>query len=175
MFCRFANSFEGRENTNLKKQLIAELPGIFNRMYRAYIELLEREKELGSRAIRPCIDNDEFMTEFTQTANPVAAFWVEVKDDYLNRGEIIKSEIFDAFKAFCERNSRFAGDERIFYKNLKKVAGDDEIIIKDTRHRNNGKQIYHCQFIQSGTADTTTQKAVTLDDVLNADSLELDE
>ena len=165
----------GRENVNLKKQLIAELPGIFNRMYKAYRALLEREKELGGRAIRPCIDNNEFMTEFTQTANPVAAFWSEFKDEYLSCGEIRKSDIFDAFRTFCERNSRFAGNESNFYKNLKKVAGDDDITIKDIRHRENNKQIYYCQFIQSGSNETTAQNEITLDDVLNADSLELEE
>lgn len=174
MFCRFANSFEGRENTKLKKQLTAELPGIFNRMYRAYKKLIEREKEFGSRAIRPCIDNDEFITEFTQIANPVAAFWADFKDEYISRGEVKKSDIFDAFRAFCERNSRYAGDERIFYKNLKKVANDDGITIKDTRHREEKKQIYYCQFMSSGAIEANAQKYITLDDVLNDDLLEID-
>ena len=176
MFCKFENCFMGRENVNLKKQLIAELPGIFNRMYKAYRALLEREKELGSSAIRACCDNDEFMTEFTQTANPVAAFWDEFKDEYLNCGEVLKSKIFDDFKAFCERNNRFAGDERNFHKSLKRVADDDGITIKNIRHREGDSRPYHCQFISSATTDTTdttAQNDITLDDVLNADSSEI--
>ena len=180
MFCRFANCFKGRENVNLKKQLISELPGIFNKMYRAYKALLERENELGSSAIRTCIDNDELMNEFNQTANPVAAFWNEFKNEYLSRGELPKAKIFDDFKAFCERNGKFAGTESNFHKNLKRVATDEGITIKDTRHRENGMQPVYCLFNrvnapETTVTETTAQKNITLDDVLNnIDDVELE-
>lgn len=186
MFCRFENCFKGRENVNLKKQLISELSGIFNRMYRAYKTLLKREKELGSSAIRACIDNDELMTDFTQTANPVAAFWNEFKDEYLSRGKAKKSEIFDAYVAFCQRNGKFTGTESDFHKKLKKVASDEGITIKDTRHRENDSRPYYCQFnstheavqsermkVQESEQNTEPQQ-ITLDDVLNDKNLELD-
>ncbi|MBQ9628341.1 MAG: toprim domain-containing protein [Synergistaceae bacterium] len=174
MFCKFENNFTGHEDTHLEEKLIAELPGIFNKMFRAYKALLEREKELRRNAIRACCDNDELMTEFNQIANPVAAFWSEHKDNYLRQGEIKKSKIFDDFKAFCERNGRFAGDERQFHKKFKRVASDDGITIQDTRHRENGVQPSYCHFNGLTTTETTAHKNITLDDVLNDTNLEVD-
>ena len=95
------------------------------------------------------------MTEFNQTANPVAAFWNEHKDEYMSRGEVKKSEIFDAYVAFCERNRKFAGTESDFHKKLKKVASDEGITIKDTRHRENGMQPYYCNFEGINVTETT--------------------
>lgn len=168
MFCHFANCFSGRENVKLKEQLLLELPGIFNRMYRAYKALIERENDFGCGAIRPCIDQKDFLSEFVQTSNPVAAFWNEHKDDYLNR-EIKKIEIFDDFKAFCERNGKYTGDERVFFKNLKKVVSDNGINIDEIRHREGEIRPYYCRF--SSPNDTQN---ITLDDILNDGHLELD-
>ena len=177
MFCRFANCFKGRENTGLKKQLITELPGIFNRMYRAYKALLEREKELGCGAIRPCIDQSEFIREFTEIANPVAVFWAEHKDEYLSRGEVKKAEIFDAYRAFCEHNGYKVFIERsdnekgiagVFHGALKRVAADDGVTITDTRHKEGNAQPYYSKFSSQANIQDLAQ-------AIDNGTLEIDE
>lgn len=164
MFCKFANSFLNNPDTKMKEKLKAELPGIFNKAYKAYRELLEREKTLGSNAIRPCIDQQEFIAEFKQEANPVAAFWAENKEKYLSGGEMLKSTIFDNFKQFCDRNSKFAGSENIFYRSLKRVTADEGISINEIRHKVGNSQPTYIKFMSN--------KA---NELLNTDSLEIDE
>ena len=159
MFCKFAHDFTGHEDTCLIDKLKAELPGIFNKMYKAYKALLEREKELGNRAIRPCIDQEEFMSDFSQAVSPVAAFWAERKEEYMSCREVKKSEIFDDFKAFCERNSRYAGSESNFHKNLKRLANDDGISVADVRHRDGNTQPYYSVFSRSGESEAIKHKA----------------
>ena len=162
MFIRFAHDFTGNEDTHLTEKLKAELPGIFNKMCRAYKALLEREKELGNRAIRPCIDQEEFMSEFTQTVSPVAAFWAERKEEYIGR-EVKKATIFDDFKEYCERNGRFAGAENSFYRSLLRVACDDGITIENNiKHKEGEKQVYYIRFnppavVEPITHETTAQ------------------
>lgn len=146
MFCRFANDFTGREDTHLREKLIAELPGIFNKMYRAYKALLEREKELGNRAIRPCIDQTEFISEFSQAVSAVAAFWAEHKEELIGR-EVKKADIFDQFKEYCERNGRFSGAENSFHRKLKNAAENDGITIEgNIKHKEGNKQVYYMRF-----------------------------
>ena len=143
MFIKFANSFLNNPDTKMSEKLKAELPGIFNKAYKAYRELLEREKTSGSNAIRPCIDQQEFLTEFKQEANPVVAFWAENKEKYLTGGEVLKSTIFDNYKQYCERNGKFAGGENIFYRSLKRVTTDENININEIRHKvGNSQPIY---------------------------------
>ena len=155
MFCKFENNFTGHEDTHLEEKLIAELPGIFNKMFRAYKALIEREKELRRNAIRACCDNNELMNEFHRIANPVAAFWAEFKDDFLSRGKIKKSEIYDAYIAFCQRNGKSAEYRDVFYERLKKVTSDDGITIQDKRHRENGMQPHYCYFEGINVTETT--------------------
>lgn len=127
MFCKFAACFKGKADVHLLKKLKAELPGIFNRVYRAYKALLEREKTEGNNAIRESIDNDAYLAEFTNIANPVAAFWTEHGEDFITHSEVLKSELFDVYKEFCERNNLFAGRENEFHSNLKKVFQENGI------------------------------------------------
>ena len=156
LFIRFAHDFTGHEDTHLEEKLKAELPGIFNKMYRAHKALLEREKELSNRAIRPCIDQEEFMSVFSQTASPVVAFWTERKEEYIGR-EVKKANIFDDFKEYCERNGRFAGAENSFHRSLKQVASDDGITIESNiRHKEGEKQVYYIRFNSHAQAETIT-------------------
>lgn len=168
-FCKFANDFTGREDTQLGEKLKAELPGIFNKMFKAYKALLEREKKFGNRAIRPCIDQSEFISEFTQTVSAVAAFWAEHKEEFIGR-EIAKDKLFDDFKEFCERDGRYAGHKFQFHKDLKKAAENDGITITSPRHKEGKKQPAYSVFNPPAddgakapeihqTTDTTTTTA----------------
>ena len=153
-FCRFDACFKDKPNTNLKHELLSELSGIFNRMYRAYKALLEREKTNSANAIRLCVDQAEFIQEFTETASPVAAFWSECREDYLNL-EVKKTDLFDSFKNWCEHNSRYAGSKSHFFMALKGIITDSGDNITETKPRESGKQV-RCLYI-SGEPETETE------------------
>ena len=149
LFTKFAACFEGQADTNLKAKLRAELPGIFNRVYRAYQALVEREKTQGNHAIRESCDNAAYMAEFTDTANPVSAFWTEFGGGFVERREVPKAEVFDRYREFCERNSIYAGRENIFHAQLQKVLQDNGITYSVTRHREQNRQAYYYVFTQA--------------------------
>ena len=146
MFCKFAACFKGRADTGLLGKLKAELPGIFNRVYRAYQALLEREKTEGNNAIRASIDQNAYISEFTEIANPVAAFWAEYGDEYLERHEVPKAEIFETFKVFCVRNSLPTGYENTFHGSLQNWLKEKDIQVVITRHRETRRQVYYYVF-----------------------------
>ena len=143
MFCRFANDFTHNPDTKMNEKLRAELPGIFNKVYRAYLELRKRG------FIRPCVDQDEFIAQFSFTNNPVAEFWEENEGEYLSGGEVRKSKVFDAFKQFCERNGKNAGDSSRFFEKLRRVTADKGVTMQDTRHREGNSQPYFCRFMSN--------------------------
>ena len=172
MFCKFTTCFESNPDTTLRSKLIAELPGIFNRVYRAYQALREREKTQGNKAIRESIDQREFISEFTNITNPVAAFWQEHGQGFIEQQEVPKAEIFDKYRGFCERNGLFAGRENIFHGSLRKVLRDCNINFDTTRHREKingeGKQSYYYTF-------STEQTASKLQQLIDTGSLEIDD
>ena len=170
-FMKFEACFANNPNTHLKEELQEELSGIFNRMYKAYKALLEREKMYGTNAIRLCSDQHDFMTEFSQTANPVAAFWNEYGDELVERKEVPTKEVFDMYRNFCERNSRFAGTENNFGKALTRAVKNADIELKKTRHVIDGKQTYCYAFIGSSTEPTEP----TLEQIIAEGVIELDE
>ena len=140
MFCKFAACFKENADVHLLDKLLDELPGIFNRAFRTYKGLLERE------AIRPSIDQAEFLEEFTEIANPVAAFWHEYGEGYLERREVSKSKVFDDFREFCERNSLYAGAENRFHTSLKKFLKEAGVNATETRHREQDNRPYYYVF-----------------------------
>ena len=146
MFCKFAACFKGTADTGLLDKLKAELPGIFNRVYRAYQALREREKTQGNNAIRATIDQNAYISEFTNIANPVAAFWNDQGEEYLARNEVANDELFEAFREFCEWNRIPAGYKNTFHSNLKKVLQEAGIAFSNTRHREGDKQPYYYVF-----------------------------
>lgn len=173
-FIKFEACFADSPNTHLKEELQTELSGIFNRMYKAYKALLEREKTDSKNAIRLCSDQHDFMSEFSQTANPVAAFWNEYRDELVERKEVPKREVFDIYKDFCERNSRFAGTENNFGKALTRVLKDAGIELKKTRPTINGKQTYCYAFI-GGSKTQPENPEPTLEQAFAEGVIELDE
>ena len=135
MFCQFAACFKGKADTQMPAKLKAELPGIFNRVFRAYQALRERERTQGNHAIRESCDQNACLTEFTETANPVAAFWAEQGELLLALSEVKKSEVFDKYRVFCERNGLYAGRENVFHGTLQKVLQDEGITCREEQRR----------------------------------------
>ena len=132
MFCNFTADFTDCADTSLPAKLKAELPGIFNRAYRAYKALLERMKTQGTKAIRESIDQKERITEFRHIVDPVSSFWNECGDEYIERGQAPTANVFDDFRKFCERNSLHSGTAEIFGKGLERVLQDNGIELKKT-------------------------------------------
>ena len=157
MFCKFANNFSNNPDTKMNEKLRAELPGIFNKVYRAYLELRKRG------FIRPCVDQAEFMAQFSLTNNPVVEFWEENEGEYLSSSEIRKSKIFDAFKQFCERNGKNAGDSSRFFEKLRRVTSDKGVTMQDTRHREGNSQPYFCRFIADKKSELLDAEIVEAD------------
>ena len=149
MFCSFKACFKNCADGHLLDKLKAELPGIFNRVYRAYKALLDREQTQGSNAIRPSIDQLELIGEFVNITNPVSAFWQEHGQEFIERREVPKAEVFDAYREFCERNGLFPGLEMPFHKSLQKVFDEKGVTWDFTRHRENGKQTYYYTLLAS--------------------------
>ncbi len=133
MFCLFTQCFSGKADINLESKLKAELPGIFNRVYRAYKALKERIKTHGDNAIRPSIDQPEIMRKFENINNPVAAFWTEYGEDYCTRREVLKEEIYSNFKEFCENNGFYASSNIQFHPALQTYLKENGITSKETQ------------------------------------------
>lgn len=77
-------------------KLLKELPGIFNWAYAGYKML---------NAVKYFTETDEqqyYMQRFKETSNPVVVFCEEM--EYRFRGTLIKSDIYDLYSAWCERN-----------------------------------------------------------------------
>ena len=146
MFCKFEACFRGRADIHLLDKLKAELPGIFNRVYRAYQALLEREKTKNNNAIRETVDQNACMATFNYIANSVAAFWAEYGESYIASREVLKAQVFEDFTEYCRRNSLLAGTENKFHESLQKLLGVKGKDWNITRRRENGKQPYYYIF-----------------------------
>ena len=158
MFCKFTACFRGRADIHLLDKLKAELPGIFNRVYRAYQALLEREKTEGNNAIRETVDQNVCLATFNYIANPVAAFWNEYGEGYIAHHEVLKATVFDDYAEYCRRNSLLAGTENKFHESLQKILGVKGKDWDITRHKENGKQPYYYVFTQSATPEETPKE-----------------
>ncbi len=134
MFCAFTQRFTGKADIYLEDKLKAELSGIFNRVYRAYKTLRERMKTYGDNSIRQSIDQRELMNEFQSVSNPIYTFWLEYRESYYSMKKILKSAVFNDFKAFCERNSLFAGEERTFNATFFKTLIDLGVDVTNDIH-----------------------------------------
>ena len=158
MFCKFTACFKGRADIHLLDKLKAELPGIFNRVYRAYQALLEREKTEGNNAIRETVDQNACLATFNYIANPVAAFWNEYGEGYIAHHEVLKATVFDDYAEYCRRNSLLAGTENKFHESLQKILGVKGKDWDTTRHKEHGKQPIYYIFTQPANAEETPKE-----------------
>lgn len=149
MFCNFVKSFTGRADVNLLDKLKTELPGIFNRVYKAYKALIEREKTQGNQAIRPSIDQNALLEEFTLTINPIAAFWNATSEKFLRSEKVAKADIYDEYKQYCERNSLHADTENYFHRQLKKIFFECGVNFREFRTREAGIQLRYYELTKT--------------------------
>ena len=152
-FVRFEAKFDsGRADTSMREKLQEELPAIYNRVYRAYLELLKREAVCGQDAIRLSCDQPELIDAFTVFADPIRDFWRTVKEDYLSRGEIKKPEVYEDFKNFAERNNidliRAGIREKTFQTKFFAVLNEDSAVSANYSQRKTKEGRYYCYTIQ---------------------------
>lgn len=153
-FVRFEAKFdEGTADTHMRQKLQAELPAIYNRVYRAYQELRKREELCGQDAIRLSCDQPELVKEFTVFADPIKDFWLTVKEAYLSSREIPKPAAFDDFKRFAERNNidliREGIREKTFQTKFFAVLNEDSTISANYSQRKNKEGRYYCYTMQA--------------------------
>lgn len=104
-------SFLGREDTTLTRRMMQELPAILNwsikgrrrLLTRGHFELPEQSLELQRRMIK--------------AASPICTF-IDECCDLDPAADVIKSELFDAWKRFCEAEGRRPGNLSWFARKL---------------------------------------------------------
>lgn len=165
-FVRFEAKFdEGSADTHMCQKLQAELPAIYNRVYRAYQELRKREELCGQDAIRLSCDQPRLLKAFTVYADPIKDFWFTVKEEYLSRGEIRKPDVYTNFTEFAKRNNidliREGIREKTFHAKFFAVLSEDSTISADNSLRrreeeDNKKQVYYYTIKQKPEASENT-------------------
>jgi putative DNA primase/helicase len=108
-----ANSFYGHENPALTEELLAEAPGIFNWSLAGLDRLTER-----GFFVRPD-SAEEAIRQMEDLSSPISAF---VRDVCVvgPEHEVGKSDLFDAWKVWCEEEGKTRpGDKAMFGRNLR--------------------------------------------------------
>ena len=99
MFCKFVVDFTGRKDPTLAERIIAtELPGIFNKVYQAYKELIQRGY------IRESCDQAVCSNEMQENANPILSFWHEKKESFIQEQWLFRPDVYREYKAWCADN-----------------------------------------------------------------------
>jgi putative DNA primase/helicase len=105
-----SESFLGRENTHLTAELLGELPGILSWS----LEGLDRLTQSGTLT-EPRSSADAILA-LQDLVSPVSAF---VRDQCHRGGEVAVSELFAAWKMWCEDNGHRAGSAQTFGRDLR--------------------------------------------------------
>ena len=93
MFVNFTRTFEGAsDNKNLTRELLQELPGIFNWCYEGYKNLMLTQSFTQTN------EQAEILQEFTDIIDPVSAFF---REELLTRLDK-KMTISGIYKRYCE-------------------------------------------------------------------------
>ncbi|RWN31109.1 MAG: hypothetical protein EOR97_13050 [Mesorhizobium sp.] len=107
----FAKTYLGREDPNLLRQLLAELPGILNWA----IEGWRRLKERGRFELPP--ESKEVLGCLIDLGSPITAF-VEEHCELHPEVSVNKQELFQAWREYCEQRGLNPGTINTFAKDL---------------------------------------------------------
>jgi P4 family phage/plasmid primase-like protien len=109
----FWKSFAGREDTNLKERLFAELPGIFNWALVGARRLLRGEKLFTSQR------GQEEMESIVQQLDSVQGFVAECMELTEMEHNILRNEeLWKAYKTWCEDSNRGAKNRQRFFMEI---------------------------------------------------------
>lgn len=180
LFCRFTAKFtEDTADTDILRKIQPELPAIYNRLYKGYQALREREKTHGQNAIRPCCDQSYVMREFRTSSNPVLDFWEAQREDLVKGGTFPKTAVYHEFKKFAQENCidivKLAITERTFHKRFFELVQDDENVSVSNvaKMRDEDKRLVRAYIFASKTTTNTadlpqTQPTTEIDTVFDA-------
>jgi putative DNA primase/helicase len=107
----FQKSFAGREDRDLEKRLLGELPGILNWALRGLRALRERGQLLQPAA------GEQTRLDMRRLSSPVIGF-LEDYCTYPAPGSVSCSMVYDAWKLHAERNGHHAGSREAFGQRL---------------------------------------------------------
>jgi putative DNA primase/helicase len=125
-------SFLGREDTNLTRDLLAELPGTLNWCLAGLARLRAR-----GHFVQPKASLDALAT-MDALASPVKAFAAQRLSDADREAETPKDEVWEAFYEWLEEAGlRYGGDRGHFFKDLGTVG----LRFTSTRPRVNGERV----------------------------------
>jgi putative DNA primase/helicase len=105
-----ANSFLGREDKDLTKELSLELPGILLWA----LEGLDRLTERG-RFAEPNASTEAIVT-LQDLASPIAAF---LRERTTPKGDVDVDDLWKAWKSWCDDNGQHPGTKQVFGRNLR--------------------------------------------------------
>ena len=106
-------SFLGRENNKLTSELLTELPGILNWS----LDGLTRLTRHGS--LTEPKSSADARTALQDMVSPLSAF---VREHCNRGGQVPVTDMFTAWKAWCEENNHRAGSVQTFGKDLRAVV-----------------------------------------------------
>jgi putative DNA primase/helicase len=127
---KLTKSFDGREDTKLKKDLLQELPAIFNWALDGYHELKKAERfKQPEASARLAVDLGEM-------SSPVGVWFAECCEVTAGM-ETPKAEVFNSWKSWAERNGFEPGNTSTFGRHLSAVWPE-----MDTKQGTSGKRSY---------------------------------
>jgi P4 family phage/plasmid primase-like protien len=113
IFLETRNSYLGKEDIDLPKRLLTELPQIFN------WALIGRERLLARKSFIQPAFSAYIASDMKRLGNPIAAF-VEDRCVVGSEHEIEKQRLFDAYKYWCHDNGhKFPKTMSVFARDLK--------------------------------------------------------
>ena len=113
MFVNFTRTFEGsNDNKNLTRELLQELPGIFNWCYKGYKSLML------SQEFTRTSEQAEILQEFTDIIDPVSAFFREELSRKLNK-KFTVNQIYMRYCEWCRECGHQAQSRQRFARSIK--------------------------------------------------------
>ena len=148
-------SFLGREDTNLTRDLLAELPGILNWCLAGLARLRAR-----GHFVQPKASLDALAT-MDAIASPVKAFAAQRLSDADREAETPKDEVWEAFYEWLdEAGLRYGGDRGHFFKDLGTVG----LRFTSTRPRVNGERVQAVRASPSSSWKAPSGQALASED-----------
>ena len=115
VFIGFTRTFEGADaNKNLTAELCEELPGIFNRVYKAFKRLWHNQSFTLTQ------EHKEIMRDFIEMTDPVDAFFQEEASSY--NGTYSSKELYGKYSEWCRSAGRQVQSRHKFIRSFKAVV-----------------------------------------------------
>ncbi len=155
MFCKFCADFSNNPDVGLASKIIKfELPGIFNRIYRAYKNLLIRG------FIREACDQDSTLHDFSLSANPILQFWETEFSLKLNPNyECQTFEVFKEYSEWCKTHGYKIPNEKNFQTSfIMTMEGIEGLTFERIQRREGYSRPYFYRFVHKNSEPVQVKK-----------------